>query len=152
MGGIFINFRRQDEPGFAALLQRELCRCFGTAAVFYASTTIRPGDDFERGLLHGVRNADVLLAVVGPRWLTTPHRRGGRAIDSKTDWVRREIAEAFSNGKRVIPILINSTERLTHTTLPNDIRKLSRCQYMRLRHNDLDTDIKRIIDTLSTYL
>lgn len=149
MGGIFINFRKQDEPGFAALLQRELSRSFGAAAVFYASKAIRPGDDFQLGLLGGVRRSEVLIAVIGPRWLTTPHPTGGRALDHKTDWVRREIAEAFARGIRVIPILINDTERLTDATLPDDISQLTKCQYLRLRHDDLEYDLVRITTTLS---
>ena len=148
MPQIFINFRAQDEPGFAALLQRELSRKFGRSAVFHAGTTIRPGDDFEMRLLEGVRRAAVLLAVIGPRWLTATHASGRRALDHRNDWIRREIAEAFTYDVRVIPILIDNTERLTHAALPGDIRALSRCQYLRLRHNDLEYDLARIEDNL----
>lgn len=147
-GRIFINFRAQDEPGFAALLQRELSRTFGPNEVFYAGMTIRPGDDFQVRLLEGVRRAAVLLAVIGPRWLTAPHPLGGRAIDREADWIRREIAEAFANDVRVIPILVDDTEWLTNAPLPIDISALSRCQYIRLRHNDLEYDLARIVDNL----
>jgi hypothetical protein len=145
---IFINFRGQDEPGFAALLQRELSRTFGRHEVFYAGTTIQPGDDFQVQLLQGVRRAAVLLAVIGPRWLAAPHPLGGRALDCDTDWVRREIAEAFASDVRVIPILVDDTERLTDAWLPTDISALSRCQYLRLRHSDLEYDLARIVDNL----
>ena len=148
LGRIFINFRAQDEPGFAALLQRELSRTFGSNRVFYAGMTIRPGDDFQVRLLEGVRQAAVLLAVIGPRWLTAPHPLGGRALDRETDWIRREIAEAFANNVRVVPILVDDTERLTDTAIPTDISALARCQYLRLRHNDLEYDLMRIVENL----
>jgi TIR domain len=148
MPQIFINFRAQDEPGFAALLQRELSRTFGRSAVFHAGTTIRPGDDFEVRLLDGVRRAAVLLAVIGPRWLTAVHSPGVRLLDRDTDWVRREIAEAFAQDVRVVPILVDDTERLTNARLPSDISPLSRCQYLRLRHNDLEYDLARIVGSL----
>jgi len=152
VGRIFINFRALDEPGFAALLQRELSRAFGSNEVFYAGVTIRPGDDFQVRLLEGVRRAAVLLAVIGSRWLTTPHASGGRAIDRETDWIRREIAEAFASGVRVIPILIDDTDLLTEAPLPADISALSRCQFLRLRHNDLEHDLARIVDSLRDVL
>lgn len=148
MSGVFINFRKQDEPGFAALLQRELSWRFGAATVFYASSTIRPGDDYEQALLNGVRDASVLLAVVGPRWLTA----SGHAINRRTDWVRREIAEAFSRGRTVIPVLINDTERLTNLSLPEDISRLSRCQYIRLRHDNLGYDLAKITNAVAAHL
>jgi hypothetical protein len=151
MSWIFINFRKQDEPGFAALLQRELSRYFGATAVFYASSSIRPGDDFEAGLLDGVRRANVLVAVIGSRWLTTPHESGWRAVDHGCDWVRREIAEAFACGTRVVPILINDVERLTNVALPADISRLTKCQYLRLRHDNLEYDLSRITTELGSY-
>jgi hypothetical protein len=152
MPRIFINFRAVDEPGFAALLQRELSRTFGRTEVFHARTTIRPGEDFQVRLLEGVRRAAVLLAIVGPRWLTATHPSGGRALDHGSDWVRREIAEAFANDVRVIPVLIDDTDRLTNAPLPIDISALSRCQYLRLRHNDLEYDLARIVDSLRSVI
>jgi hypothetical protein len=152
MTGVFINFRSQDEPGFAALLQREFSRWFGAGAVFYASLTVPAGEDYELGLLHGVRQARVLVAVIGPRWLTSLDGAGVRAIDRPGDWVRREIAEAFSCGTRVIPVLVNDTGRLTGVPLPVDINRLSRCQYLRLRHEDLEHDLARIAQTVGRYL
>ena len=116
--------------------------------MFHAGTTIRPGDNFEVRLLEGVRRAAVLLAVIGPRWLTSVHPSGGSFLDHDTDWVRREIAEAFAQDVRVVPILVDDTERLTNARLPSDIRALSRCQYLRMRHNDLEYDLARIVDSL----
>lgn len=148
MSQIFINFRAQDEPGYAALLDRELSRSFGRAAVFFAGTSISPGDDFMARLDEGVRRAVVLLAVIGPRWLSATHSSGRRYLDRDDDWVRREIAQAISHDIRVIPILVGDTERLTDVPLPRDIGALSRCQYLRLRHDNVDYDLARIHDSL----
>ncbi|MFD4638203.1 toll/interleukin-1 receptor domain-containing protein [Lentzea sp. NPDC058436] len=152
MSWIFINYRTQDEPGFAALLQRELSRALGAAAVFHAGSCIRPGDDFTAGLLDGVRGAGVLVAVIGARWFTTPHESGGRAVDHESDWVRREIAEAFARGIRVVPVLINDVERLTNASLPADVQRLATCQYLRLRHRDVEFDLARITAELAVHV
>ncbi len=152
MAHVFINFRADDSAGFAALLQRELRRQLGPTSVFFAATSIRPGDDFRTRLLDGVREAAVVIAVIGPRWLTAPHPVHGRAIDHERDWVRRELAEAFARGVRVIPVLIDDTERLTDAVLPRDIHALTHCQYLRLRHDDLEHDLARITATLRAAL
>lgn len=146
---IFINFRRYDDPGSAALLKCELARIVGNTRIFFAGTTIRPGQDFELELLRGVRRSKVLLAVIGSRWLTTPHPNGGRAIDYHSDWVRREIAEAFRHGVPVVPVLTHNAERLTGASLPSDVRRLTKCQYLRLRYQEVEHDLARIVAELT---
>jgi hypothetical protein len=74
---------------------------------------------------------------------------GERRIDSPTDWVRREIAEALVQGLRVIPVLLDSTKLPVAEELPHDIAGLSRCQYVLpcRRHTNIDLAdlIERII-------
>ena len=148
MATVFINYRTDDEPGTAALLKRELSRVFGEDSIFIATAMIPPGCDFESELLRRVRGCEVIIVVVGSRWLTAEHPAGGRAIDHEADWVRREIAEAFANGVRVVPVLVNATPRLTDESLPPNLERLTRCQYLRLRHDNADYDLARIIDQL----
>ncbi|HEX5406379.1 MAG TPA: toll/interleukin-1 receptor domain-containing protein [Pseudonocardiaceae bacterium] len=148
---IFINYRTTDELGAAVLIKRELSRRFGDDNVFIAIDTIPPGNDFERELLRRVRSADVLLVVVGTRWLTALGP-GGRAIDQDDDWVRREIAEALRCGVQVVPILVDGAARLTNAELPVDIAQLARLQYLRFRHEDCESDLTRIADQLTTHV
>jgi hypothetical protein len=152
MAKIFINYRTGDEQGSAVLLKRVLSEYFGSDEVFLGSTMIAPGDDFERELLRRVRGAEVLLAVVGSRWLTAPHASGGRALDYGGDWVRREIAEALTSGVRVVPILVNDAEELTNAPLPDSIAQLAKCQYLRLNHQNFEYDLTRIVDTIGAHV
>jgi len=145
---IFINYRSGDDPGTAMLLKQELSRHFGEDNVFIDKSGIPPGNDFERELLSRVRRSDVVLAIIGPRWLTASHSTGGRAIEREDDWVRRELAEAFANGVRVVPVLVNDTARLTGATLPDDVAPLTKCQYLTLRHGTFEYDLTRIVDQL----
>ena len=59
-----------------------------------------------------------------------------RRIDDPADWIRRELAEAFAAGVRVIPVLTDDAEMPTEDELPGDLAALARCQYRRLRHRD----------------
>jgi WD40 repeat protein len=144
----FVSYRTDDEPGSAALIERELSRRFGSDNVFRASRSITPGDDFERAILATLRHCRVLLAVIGPRWLNVADEHGRRKIDNEQDWVRREIGEALGRGIRVIPILIGGTPRLSTNALPGEIEGLGRCQHLRLRHDNVEYDLARIIDEL----
>lgn len=74
--------------------------------------------------------------------------RGGRALDRPDDWVRVEISEAFRCGVTVIPVLVGEASRLTDVPLPSDIAALARCQYLRLRADDAEYDLRRIVDEL----
>lgn len=146
---MFINYRGEDTRSYGALLYTELARHFGAEQVFLDCESIPAGADFVQELLGQVRSARVLLAVIGPCWLTATDPTGGRRIDQPDDWIRREIAEAFAAGVRVIPVLTDQAEMPTSTELPADIADLSRCQYRRLRHHDPTADLSRIVTDLT---
>jgi TIR domain len=149
VGGIFISYRGDDSDIAAALIDRELTARFGSDLVFLDCRSIPVGMDFVDELLEQLRACKVLLVVMGPRWLNLVNKVGERRIDSPTDWVRREIAEALAHGLRVIPVLLDSTTLPVAEELPHDIAGLSRRQYvpLRRRHTNIDlTDLaERII-------
>src|SRR5215468_1852848 len=85
--GVFINYRGADSHSYGALLYTDLSRCFGAELVFLDSESIPPGADFHDQLLARVRGCAVLLAVIGPQWLSTADAVGRRRIDDPQDWV-----------------------------------------------------------------
>ncbi|TCO59415.1 toll/interleukin-1 receptor domain-containing protein [Actinocrispum wychmicini] len=149
---VFINYRTNDQPWAAVLLDHVLSSEFGADSVFRASRSIPPGTTFDRELLSAVRRSGVLLVLIGDRWLNARDRYGRRAIDSRTDWVRREIAEAFSLGTIVVPVLIGDIPRLLPHDLPAAIRQLATCQYVRLRPRDSQQDVDHLLRLLPTLL
>jgi hypothetical protein len=151
---IFINYRNDDEPFAAVLVDHALSSRFGPRSVFRASRCIGPGADYELHLVDAVRGAAVLLAIIGPRWITAANGEGIRRLDQPMDWVRREIAEAFQHNARVVPVLLD-TKMPSPTELPSAIAQLSRCQYVRLHHRNsvydlerLTTEVARIVPSL----
>ncbi|HEY3607100.1 MAG TPA: TIR domain-containing protein, partial [Pseudonocardiaceae bacterium] len=147
--GVFINYRGEDSDSYGALLYTELARQFGVEQVFLDAESIPAGADFVEELLGRVRSAGVLLAVIGPRWLTAADPTGRRRIDDPADWIRRELAEAFTAGVRVIPVLTEQVEIPAETDLPADIAALSRCQYRHLRRREPIADLARIVTDLA---
>jgi hypothetical protein len=88
-GKIFINYRREDDPGYALALYARLQIEFGQQALFMdVEGGFRAGEDFVAALDRRVAECDTLLAVIGPRWLTVADGDGRRRIDKREDFVR----------------------------------------------------------------
>jgi O-acetyl-ADP-ribose deacetylase (regulator of RNase III) len=145
---VFINYRVREQPAYATLLHRELTTRLGRGVAFLASDSIRAGDDFVRAVFENLRHCEVLLAVMGSRWLDTRGAEHGYGLGRNVDWVHREIAEAFAMGIRVIPVLTEDAEMPSEESLPSQIAALARCQCLRLRHYSIDSDLAQMIDEL----
>lgn len=143
MTGVFINYRRGDGNETAAHLHTAIRERFGKdISVFYASSSMTPGTAFPQALLDGVRDSTVLLALIGPGWLSP-------RLQNPEDWVRREIEEAFNCGVQVIPVLLGRcTERLSRQDLPDSLALLADLQFLRFDVQDKDAGLQRICDLL----
>lgn len=105
-GGIFVSYRRQETSHLAGRLYDRLADRFGENQVFIDVDTIEPGVDFTEEIFRAVASCIVLLAVIGPAWLTATDERGRRRLDDPDDIVRLEVEAALGRGVRVIPILV----------------------------------------------
>jgi TIR domain len=150
VSSVFINYRTNDEEGSATLIETELSHRFGSDEIFRASKSIPAGDDFERVIMRAVRRSEVLLAVIGPRWLTATDQCGRRSIDLEDDWTRREILEAFRCEIRVIPVLVGGAQRLSPADLPAELTTLAGRQYVRLNHRNAAPDLASLAAILTS--
>jgi tetratricopeptide (TPR) repeat protein len=149
-GGVFINYRTGDSDGYRLSLYMELSRRFGSKLVFLDSESISAGSDYVDQLLGRVRQSTVVLAVIGTRWLTAAGPDGRRRIDDQADWIRRELAEAFKAGVRVIPVLTDGARMPTEADLPVELAELGRCQFRRLGcDGNAVADLSRLVDELA---
>jgi hypothetical protein len=67
---IFMSYRRGDTPFPAGWLYDRLAEHFGGDQVFKDVDSIEPGDDFAEVITTAVGSCEVLLALIGDRWLT----------------------------------------------------------------------------------
>ncbi|HEX5403631.1 MAG TPA: toll/interleukin-1 receptor domain-containing protein [Pseudonocardiaceae bacterium] len=147
MGGVFINYRVKDSALGAAAIADFLSRRFGAEQVFRDCVNMRPGESYPDQLRAGLEAADVLVAVIGPDWLTVTDDDGTRRIDVPGDWVRFEIRRAFERGLPVVPLFLD-TDPLPVTELPADIRQLGLTQGMSVRNVTFGPDLDRLRDWL----
>ena len=119
---VFVNYRRGDTRDMAARIRDRLAPIFRDGNVFMDVDQLLAGQRFDKELEKALSQTDVLLAIIGPRWLELLAERqanGGR------DYVREEIAAALQRGVVVVPVLIERTPLPRHDVLPDDIRDLS---------------------------
>ncbi|MFD0636791.1 hypothetical protein ACFQ9X_39670 [Catenulispora yoronensis] len=113
--------------------------------MFRSSESIPPGADWAATIWHHHRGSAVVIAVIGPRWLTVADERGPR-LHQPDDWVRAEIAEALRAGKLVIPLLVSGATRPGTADLPADLAELVKLQTVAMDHRGTATD--RAIEAL----
>ena len=148
-GKIFINYRRDDDPGFTTALYMHLEEEFGRGRLFMdVEGYIKPGDDFTEVLSAQVAQCDVLLAVIGPRWAELLAARAGDA----GDFVVVEIKAALDQGKRVIPVLVGKAGFPRADNLPEAIHALARKNAVALRHDRFKADCQGLSGALKEAL
>lgn len=151
-GKIFINYRRGDDPGFAGRLFDRLEEAFTAERIFIDIDNIEPGLDFVRVLEDQVDACDVLLAVIGPNWLTAKDEAGARRLDNPNDFVRIEIESGLKLGKRIIPVLVNNADMPRADDLPESLKPLSRRNAVRLTHERFRADAQGLVKQLEKAL
>jgi len=77
-GRIFISYRRQETAWPAWRLYHVLVEHFPAEQVF------KDVDSIER-ITAAVWSCDVLLALIGPQWLTITNKKGQRRLDNPRD-------------------------------------------------------------------
>jgi hypothetical protein len=131
------------------LIDRELAARLGSDRVFLDCRSIPAGADSTQELLGRLRASSVLVAVIGPRWLTLNDKAGQRRIDDPQDWIRREIAEALAHGLWVVPVLTGGAVLPAEADLPADIAGLSRRQYVPLRRRYTTVDLAFLVERIT---
>jgi len=146
-GNIFISYRRADTEGFAHAIYNLLAPEFGAEHIFMDVDAITPGQDFVAVLEQAVNRSDVLLALIGPKWLDIAGPDGGRRLDNPGDFVRIEIASALARGITVIPVLVGGAAMPAEASLPDDLKPLSRRQAFTIGQH-LNPDVQRLIGVM----
>jgi hypothetical protein len=145
---IFINYRTSESLPTATLLDRELSGRFGSDEVFRAGRSIAAGTRFPEEISRALRKCDVMLSLIGPGWRDARTDDGRRALDDATDWVRREIVDAFEYGLLVIPVYLDRTSRLERDDLPEPLAELAELQSLTLQHRYPEDGFDRITEAI----
>ncbi len=123
MPTIIVSYRREDTAWIAGRVHDRLKAHYGAENVFMDIDSIPFGLDFREHIHDSLERCDILLAIVGPRWLT-PDETGQSRIFDEADWVRIEIEGALAKKIPVIPVLIDGTRLPPASNLPDGLRDI----------------------------
>jgi hypothetical protein len=148
MPGIFISYRREDSAGHAGRLFDRIRARLGDDRVFMDITGIEAGVDFIDAIEGAVGSCAVLLAIIGPKWLTSADSAGRPRLTDPEDLIRVEICAALTRKVRVIPVLIGGAALPRADQLPDEIKPLVRRQAIEVRDTRWGDDAAQLIDVL----
>jgi alkylated DNA nucleotide flippase Atl1 len=151
-GRIFLSYRREDTRHVVGRVGDRLTDHFGDERVFVDVDTIEPGLDFAEAIADAVGSCQVLLALIGDRWLDSADRKGRRRLDDANDLVRLEIQAALERNVRVIPVLVDGVAMPTAEELPPSLAGLARRQAFELSYSRFRDDAKRLVGLLDRVL
>lgn len=124
MGKIIVSYRRSDSAATTGRIYDRLVDRYGEASVFMDIDHIPFGTDFRDHIQEALRDADILLAVIGPNWLG--HMPDGRVrIQDEADPVRVEIEAALRQELTVIPLLVDNATMPSAAELPETMRSFA---------------------------
>jgi hypothetical protein len=151
-GQIFINYRRDDSSASAGRLYDRLSSHFASNQIFIDVDNLAPGVDFVEAIEESVGSCDVLIAVIGRRWLTSSDEQGRRRLDNPDDFVRIEISTALKRNVRVIPVLVDGASMPLSRDLPDDLKPLVRRNAFEVSHTRFSSDCKRLAGAVERVL
>jgi formylglycine-generating enzyme required for sulfatase activity len=157
MSKLFISYRHDDSADVTGRLHERLLGHFGDGNIFLDIDTIPIGMDFRRCIGDAVNQCDVLLAVIGDRWLDARFadgpRQGGRRLEDPNDYVRIEIESALARGIPVVPLLVGKATMPGEAHLPDGLKELAFRHAAEVRPGlDFPAHVDRLINRLEKLL
>src|SRR6478672_8994925 len=150
-GRVFISYRHEETAWQACWLFSRLADRF-RGQIFKDIDSIQLGDDFVEAITTAVGSCDVLLALIGAKWLMITDGQGRARLDDPNDFVRLEIEAALTRNVRVIPILVDGARMPRPDQLPPSLAKLVRRQALELSPSHFESDTSRLHKVLDRAL
>ncbi|MEO8314972.1 MAG: TIR domain-containing protein [Pseudomonadota bacterium] len=146
MSGIFISYRRSDNPDATGRIYDRLVAEFGKARVFKDVDSIPLGQDFRGHLNHIVSDCGVMLAIIGPRWMDARDKAGKRRLEDADDFVRIELEAALARDIPVVPVLVAHAPIPLASELPASLASMAFRQSIEVRPDpDFHNDATRLV-------
>jgi hypothetical protein len=148
MGGIFINYRREDSEGVTGRLYDTLRSHFSQKKLYMDIENIEPGMDFVEAIENALAQCDVLLVVIGKQWVNIRDDAGRRRLDNLNDYVRLEIEIALKQNMRIIPVLVEGATMPNAQEIPDELANLTRRNAVEITSTRWNYDTERLMKTL----
>lgn len=145
---IFMSYRRADTRGYAGWLSYSLAPRFGEANIFRDVTTLQGGVEFMHEIDKAISHSDVVLCLIGSRWLDMPDDQGRRRLENADDPVRIEVGTALAKKKPLIPVLFEGVQMPKPPDLPDDLAPMCRLTARWMDDGGWDADLATLVKNI----
>lgn len=151
MPRITISYRREETGDITGRIFDRLVAHYGRGNVFRDIDNTPAGRDFDKYDRAVFGGSDIVLAIVGPRWVSP---RGHHThLQDPADPVRVEIETAMQKGALVLPVLVMRAEMPRPDELPETIRQFAFYNALSVDSGqDFDVHITRLIGAVDAEL
>jgi hypothetical protein len=142
---VFMSYRWKDEPALGDRIYGALAEQFGHDYVFRDKNSIEQGSDYIEAIEQWLPIAEVVLILIGPRWLETARRE-----TPETDNVFKEIRWALQHDKTILSVQLGGRDRIPKASeLPEEIQEICRINATTVRNDpDFEGDMSELIKTI----
>jgi len=149
---IFISYRRDDAAKEAEQLEEQLEKLQGQ--VFRDVSAIEVAEKFPKRIVAALKEADIIVVVIGKKWLNISDGRGRRRLEDPNDFVRREIKYALRRAETdpfmdIIPVLVKGARMPKAGDLPDDLRALAEINAHRIASDTFADDVEELSKRMS---
>ena len=144
---IFISYRRDDSADVTGRIYDRLIDAFGENQIFKDVDNIPFGVNFKSYLEKMVEECDILVAVIGDKWISIPGEDGKPRLNNPDDFVRIEIEAALGRDIPVIPLFVRGAKSIDKNDLPASLMDLALRNGLEIRPDpDFHKDMTRLIE------
>lgn len=116
-----------------------------TAVEVFRDVRQRLGTQWPETIREELSEADIVVSIIGPEWLSARDQHYKRRIDQEDDWVRQELEIALQLNKTIIPLLFDESPMPPPEALPPSLAALSSRQGLPVRTGSFDSDVQPLL-------
>jgi hypothetical protein len=152
MPALYLSHRKDDAPGPAAHLYKNLSDAFGPGAVSVDVARSPPGRNHREVIDEHLSASVAVLVVIGPQWASAQDDTGQRRLDDPADPVRTEIIAALASQVPVIPVLVQGAAMVGLGDLPPELADLAFRDPVTLSQSHWGSDVESLVAHLRALL
>jgi len=148
---ITISYRREDSEAITGRIFDRLATHYGREAVFRDIDSIPASVNFREYLNDVLEHSDIVLAIVGPRWIGA--RRGQSRLADENDFVRIEVEAALRKRVPLIPVFVMKARMPQRDQLPESLKNFADHNGIQVdAGQDFDMHMSRLITAMDRIL
>lgn len=148
---IVVSYRRTDAAMAGRIFDR-LAQHFGKSSLFIDIDDVPFGVDFRKHIDEALQSSDLMIAVVGEKWLG-PQAGGKFRIMNAADPVRVELETALKRNITVLPVLLDGTSMPDAADLPEGLRDFAYRNAIEVESGrDFNIHVERLIRAMEQIL